>query len=75
MKTPTEKEQNQIAMWGMTLETLEREIKAHLRDVDNPTFYAVCVMSDAQEEMVRGNTETARQFINKAKYALIKYQK
>tara|TARA_R110000868_G_scaffold5805_5_gene34027 strand:- start:1860 stop:2111 length:252 start_codon:yes stop_codon:yes gene_type:complete len=35
---------------------------------------AMSVMSDAQEEMERGNLENARQLINRAKWVLSTYQ-
>ena len=58
-----------IQMFGMTQNEVEEEFQhATSSRFDDRLGFAMSILSDAQEEMVRGNTETARLFINKAKY-------
>ena len=62
-----EKKLREIKMYGCTRE-----------DLDTPPLFPVRkrmrimqILSDAQEEIARGNSEIARQFINRAKYFLM----
>lgn len=57
-------EKNQIKMYGCTEEQITEGIMGH------PLMYAAGILSDAQEVMARGDTETARKFINKAKFIM-----
>ena len=64
---------NEINMFGLTIEDLNLEIDYFKKSpfgLKSESDYAVCVMSDAQEEIARGNLHTARLYLNKAKYAL-----
>jgi len=54
----------EISMFG---ETIESMIDTKPEFTDN-LMYAMSILSDAQEELERNNKETARKFINKAKY-------
>ena len=58
--------------YGTTIEEMENQFESEL--VDDPAFYAICILSDAQE-VLEHNPETARQFINKAKYFMAKCKK
>lgn len=51
-------------MFGMSMEDLENE----LPDYYSPHLWAMSILSDAQEALASGRSETARQWINKAKY-------
>ena len=42
-------------------------------DMGEDVMLAMGMLSDAQERMVHGDTETARQYINRAKYVLSYY--
>jgi hypothetical protein len=59
--------ENEIKMFGCTksdlIEMLEDSIGSY-------EMLAMGIMSDAQHVMAHGDTETARQFINKAKWVL-----
>ena len=59
--------ENEIKMYGCTkadlIEMLEDSIGSY-------EMLAMSIMSDAQHVMAHGDTETARQFINKAKWVL-----
>lgn len=59
--------ENEIKMYGCTkadlIEMLEDSIGSY-------EMLAMGIMSDAQQVMAHGDTETARQFINKAKWVL-----
>ncbi len=62
-----EKEERERLMFGCTKE-----------DLDTPPMFPVSrrmlimqILSDAQEEIARGNGERARQYINRAKYFLV----
>jgi len=63
MTTEFEKK-TQIDCFGCTVESM---LKSKPAFVDTE-MYAVQILSDAQEELSRGNGEIARQYINKAKY-------
>jgi len=62
-----DKMENEIKMYGCTkadlIEMLEDSIGSY-------EMLAMGIMSDAQQVMAHGDTETARQFINKAKWVL-----
>ena len=71
-----EQREKEIRMFGNTLAGVEMEYEESGVNFDSKgrLFYATCILSDAQEEMAMGNTEKARQFINKAKYHINKYR-
>jgi len=51
----------QVEMYGQT----EAQVMAAVRGY--PLMYAAGILSDAQEAMASGDTENARQYMNKAK--------
>ena len=64
--------ENEIKMYGCTkadlIEMLEDSIGSY-------EMLAMGIMSDAQHVMAHGDTETARQFINKAKWVMSQIMK
>ena len=67
----SDREKAEILCFGATIRELEEGAmqwtKAPL-SMHETLFHATCILSDAQEEIQLGNAETARQFINRAKY-------
>jgi len=61
---PQSKE-SQIEMFGETIEAMDA---AFARRFGSEDMYIASILSDAQEVMAHGDTEQARQFINKAKH-------
>jgi len=59
-------EEEQLAMFGTKICVLDEAIATS----DDPLMLAMQMMSDAQEEMQRGNDELARQFINRSKHVV-----
>jgi hypothetical protein len=57
----------QEQMFGCTIDVMSREYE----DSYSKNMYIMSILSDAQEVM-KGSPETARQFINKAKYFISK---
>ena len=70
----TEQEKRQVGMLGCTeaqmREAVEESLSFRFR---GPSFMAASLMSDAQEEIVRGLSEDARQTLNRAKWILFTY--
>lgn len=60
-------QQSQIAMYGCTLDQLNECVD---EAISTPKQFALSILSDAQEQMSRGNLERARHIINQAKYIL-----
>lgn len=61
--------EQEIEMYGETVEEMRAApLFTRLDDPLDLTMYAMQIMSDAQEALARGQAETARQWINKAKY-------
>lgn len=58
--------ENELLIFGCTTEDLLDSKPSYI----SLQMYATCILSDAQEELAIGHTETARQFINRAKYIL-----
>jgi hypothetical protein len=52
--------------YGMGEVEFLNSLKGHLSFTD-PAMAVMQILSDAQEELARGNAETARQYMNKAK--------
>jgi len=71
MTEPTEEEteKHQHDMFGGLNQD---QIREHVQDKDTfgKLMYAMSVLSDAQEEVARGNAEVARQYINRAKFII-----
>ena len=65
----TEKEQRDESMFGCSTEELDQMTERY-EYVGEFNMLAMSILSDSQEEMGRGNAETARQYINKAKYIM-----
>lgn len=63
-------EARERAMYGQTIEDTERWYNHRL---GSPVIYIMGILSDAQECIEQGDRETARQFINKAKYLMDKH--
>jgi hypothetical protein len=59
--------ENDLKMYGCYREYIDHGIENMI--VPNPMMYALSVLSDAQEIM-KMDPETARQYINKAKYVM-----
>ena len=74
----TEREQRDVSMFGMSSDELREmaETSLYRAGTDNRHGDAMLVMSmlsDAQEVMAYGDVETARQYINRAKYLISHY--
>ena len=74
----TEREQRDVSMFGI--------LSADLRNIAETSLYravsgekhgdallAMSILSDSQECMSHGDTETARQYVNRAKYIINHY--
>lgn len=64
-----------IKMFGCSMEELndmeKNNIYMKMHGLEQGSIWLACsILSDAQEVMAGGNTECARQFINKAKHLL-----
>jgi len=56
-------------MYGVPQSSLDNSMPSYARnDLDRQLMYAMGILSDAQAEIEMGHGNTARQFINKAKY-------
>jgi hypothetical protein len=64
IKFPTETQ-----MFGCSTETVKEDATRY----NNPTMYVMGTLSDAQEMVFNGNTEGARQAMNRAKYAVTEF--
>ena len=65
---------DEIKMYGMTALDLEQMVKGSFYySMGSLGMLAMSMMSDAQETMVHGDTEEARQFLNRAKWVLSRY--
>jgi hypothetical protein len=64
-----------VEMFGCTQKAMDDMIKSCLYrsmigDTNGVLMLAMSILSDAQHVMACGNTEQARQFINKSKYVI-----
>ena len=64
-----------VKMFGCTQEAMDNMVEASvyrsvLGDTQGLLMLAMGILSDAQHVMACGNTEQARQFINKSKYVI-----
>jgi hypothetical protein len=75
MRTELEKKQWEKQAYGCTAVAIDNA----LEDYRDPLMLAASMLSDAQEvisgEFGQPDTETARQFINRAKYIIFKTMK
>ncbi len=69
-------EQQQIDMFGVPKEWLD-ELIADWKEplMGGLTMLAISVLSDAQERIALGHNDTARQYINRAKYIIKQMEK
>jgi len=58
--------------YGCSVEDLDRTM-SRFENVGEFNMFAMSILSDSQEELVRGNVEAACQFINRAKYVMGQY--
>tara|TARA_R110000744_G_scaffold302282_1_gene411291 strand:+ start:286 stop:555 length:270 start_codon:yes stop_codon:yes gene_type:complete len=61
----------QVQMFGATFAEMDEMREDSMGDAK---MLAMSILSDAQESMARGGTETARRWINKAKYVISKIE-
>ena len=71
----TERETRDVSMFGMSSMKLREMVDNSMyrllpADAGGDVMLTMSMLSDAQEVMVHGDTETARQYINRAKYVL-----
>lgn len=59
----------ELVMYGCYAMDIDFELE---ESMSSKEMYAMSILSDAQHVMAHGDTETARQFINKAKYVISK---
>ena len=75
MRTVEEKKQWDLQAYGCSAGAIDKA----LEDYRDPLMLAASMLSDAQEvisgEFGQPDTETARQFINRAKYIIFKTMK
>jgi len=65
---------DEVKMYGMTSLDLERMVKGSIYyKMGSLGMLAMSMMSDAQGAMTQGDSEEARQFLNRAKWVLSKY--
>jgi hypothetical protein len=60
---------NEMSMFGCRASDLD-QMTSRFEYPDEWTMFAMSILSDSQEELARGNVETARQFINRAKHVI-----
>jgi len=66
----SEKDQRYMAMYGCTQDDMLCMMNDPINFIGGHYMLAMSILSDAQECIARGKDETARQYINKAKYVL-----
>ena len=71
----TEREQRDVSMFGMSSDELRQmavtfPCKVGVEGRHGDAMFIMSILSDAQEVMAYGDVETARQYINRAKYVL-----
>ena len=57
----------QVAMFGCTYAELDHMIADYIGPLE---MLSMSILSDAQEELARGNSEVSRQYMNRAKYVM-----
>lgn len=67
--------QKEIEWFGFSLENIRASVESSLTfQTAGYQSVAMSLMSDAQEAMLMGNTEWARQLINQAKWVISNYR-
>lgn len=70
----SEQDQRQIKMFGCTSAELKESVeKSTTWNFDGAAMVVASMLSDAQEELVHGMNEEARQTLNRAKFVLFEY--
>ena len=64
------KKAQEMGMYGCTAAAINQAMSGY--DGEETMMLAMSILSDAQMEMSMGNTEIARQLINRAKYVISK---
>ena len=70
-----EREQRDVLMFGMSSADIREMVETSIYRLASVDLHAdgmmvMSILSDAQEAMAHGDVETARQYINRAKYVL-----
>lgn len=58
---------SELNMFGCSYDLLDEMIADYLGPLE---MLSMSILSDAQEELERGNSEVSRQYINRAKYVM-----
>jgi len=70
----TQQEKSEVRMFGCTVAQMREAVEESLTfRFAGPAMYAMSMMSDAQEEILRDMNEDARQTLNRAKWILSTY--
>ncbi len=70
----TQQEKSEVRMFGCTVAQMREAVEESLTfRFAGPAMYAMSLMSDAQEEILRELDEDARQTLNRAKWILSTY--
>ena len=70
----TQQEKSEVRMFGCTVAQMRESVEESLTfRFAGPAMYAMSMMSDAQEEILRDMNEDARQTLNRAKWILSTY--
>lgn len=70
----TEQEVRQVRMFGCTEQQMREAVEESFTfRFSGPAMYAMSLMSDAQEEILRDMNEDARQTLNRAKWIISTY--
>ena len=70
-----EREQRDVALFGASSADIRDMVETSIYRITSEELHAdammvMSILSDAQEVMAHGDVETARQYINRAKYVL-----
>jgi len=66
----SEKDKQYMVMYGCTQDDMVAMMNEPMNFIGGHYMLAMSILSDAQECIARGNNNTARQYINKAKYVM-----
>ena len=70
----TQQEKSEVRMFGCTVAQMREAVEESLTfRFAGPAMFAMSLMSDAQEEILRDLDEDARQTLNRAKWILSTY--
>ncbi len=71
----SEKDKQYMVMYGCTQDDMVCMMNDPMNFIGGHYMFAMSILSDAQECIARGMDETARQYINRAKYVLREWNK